>query len=117
MGYWLDRSQEGAKLRDIADGFVSSAEFLMRYGTVGSSQGDALFVQAMYQNVLGRQPDPEGFLYWTSLLAGAPYKGVSYGKLTPADLLYGFSQSTEFQQQLAPLIEQVGIAYVPWNGG
>jgi serralysin len=117
MGYWLDRSQEGAKLRDIAEGFVSSAEFLMRYGTVGSSQGDALFVQAMYQNVLGRQPDPEGFLYWTSLLAGESYKGVSYGKLTPADLLYGFSQSTEFQQQLAPLIEQVGIAYVPWNGG
>jgi hypothetical protein len=71
----------------------------------------------MYQNVLGRQPDPEGFLYWTSLLAGESYKGVSYGKLTPADLLYGFSQSTEFQQQLAPLIEQVGIAYVPWNGG
>jgi len=117
MGYWLAQSQKGAQLHVIAEGFAGSKEFLSFYGTVGSSQGDALFVQAMYKHVLGRQPDPDGFSYWTSLLAGRPYREVNYGKLSPADVLYGFSQSVEFQQALEPLIAQVGIAYLPWQGG
>jgi hypothetical protein len=50
------------------------------------------FVQQMYQNVLGRAGEPAGVTTWLGVLAAT-----------------GFSESTELQARLAPVIEQNGI--------
>lgn len=50
----------------IADFFVASAEFQGRYP---ASLTDTQFVTALYQNMLGRDPDEGGLAYWVGRLA------------------------------------------------
>jgi hypothetical protein len=55
----------------------------------------------MYQNVLGRAPDPTGDANWVNAL--------NTGAMTRAGVALGFSQSSENITNLAPVIENNGI--------
>ncbi|MEQ1771755.1 MAG: DUF4214 domain-containing protein, partial [Devosia sp.] len=81
----------GLTLVDVAAGFVGSAEFVLRYGGLTNEQ----FVSLLYQNVLGRGPDPAGAQHWVSQLQA----GVSR-----AEILIGFSESQEHVQITLPAI-------------
>ncbi len=64
--FWLNQFDSGDwSTRRIADFFAESDEFVALYGP-GTSNAE--FVQAVYPNVLGRAPDPQGFLFWKGLL-------------------------------------------------
>jgi hypothetical protein len=52
-------------------------------------------VTALYQNVLGRAPDPAGLANWTGRLASGTSRG---------GVLIGFSQSTEGIKLFAPTL-------------
>ncbi|MGF1596779.1 MAG: DUF4214 domain-containing protein [Acidimicrobiales bacterium] len=78
--YWIGT---GLPLRAVSDAFAASAEFQQRYGTVD----DAGFVDLVYRNVLGRDPDPEGGSFWRGELA----RGVARGSV-----MLAFSESAEF---------------------
>ncbi len=81
--YWVQRYLTGTSLSKIANLFISSPEWTSTYGRVD----DRRFVQLLYENVLDRQPDVEGWDYWADLLAlGVPR----------ATILLGFSESIEF---------------------
>jgi serralysin len=86
---WVHDLESGASLTNIAGDFLSSPEGQGIYGTaVGSSAAaDATFVNALYQEVLGRASDPIGAQDWTNAL--------NAGVLTPAQELVGFIQSPE----------------------
>jgi hypothetical protein len=71
-------------LHDISSAFTGSAEFIALYGANSSNE---TFLTALYQNVLGRGPDPAGFSGWNSLLES--------GELDRGDVLIGFSESPE----------------------
>lgn len=62
--YWIAERDRCLGLDTIADSFALSQEFEARYG----APDDAGFVELIYDNVLGRQPDPDGRAYWTSLI-------------------------------------------------
>lgn len=71
--YWTERFDGGASIEEIAFAFAVSDEFRLRYGTTS----DAEFVSIVYENVLGRLPDAEGFRYWSGLLNGTSAKRVN----------------------------------------
>ncbi len=60
--YWLNESRQGVDYDDMAWSFANSAEFAQTYGGVTNDR----FLDIVYRNVLGRDPDPSGFAYWSA---------------------------------------------------
>jgi hypothetical protein len=90
LQFWTNLITSGTDtLAQAAGGFATSNEFLARYGSLSN---DA-FITQMYANVLGRAPDPSGFQFWETFLAQ---------NHTQADVLVGFSESTENIALTAP---------------
>ncbi len=90
LSYWVSRMDAGAALRDVAQGFVISAEFISVYG---ANSSDADFVGRLYHNVLHRDGEAGGAAFWQGQLAS----GVSR-----ATVLAGFSESPENVVGVAP---------------
>ncbi len=85
--YWNDQAlRNGLSLLSMAELFTSSAEFRNRYGTPGSRE----FVGLIYRNVFDRDPDTDGWNYWTTLVD----RGMTSGQLLTA-----FSESAEGRQR------------------
>lgn len=93
LDHWISVRRTGMALADISNNFAASAEFQNRYGTLDNGG----FVDLVYQNVLGRQPDGEGRNYWVGQLNA----GVSRGAV-----MTGFSESAEFRNQTASTIAE-----------
>ena len=83
--YWVNLSRNGMSLDSISEAFAQSPEFITRYGSLNNAD----FVTLVYQNVLGRAPDPAGFAYWTGLLNSGTY--------TRGQVMLGFSESPEYR--------------------
>ncbi|WP_137181838.1 DUF4214 domain-containing protein [Roseomonas sp. AR75] len=87
---WVEALENGSRsLLDIANGFVGSDEFAARYGNLDN----AGFVTLLYDNVLDRGPDADGFATWTSELDS--------GAKSRAEVLLGFSESSELMERMA----------------
>ncbi len=82
LTYWADVRAGGVSLVAVADEFASSAEVRARYGQTSNGQ----YVDLVYNNVLGRPPDPGGRNYWLGQLD----IGVSRGAVMVA-----FTESVE----------------------
>ena len=92
---WVDRLEDqGGTLKQIAAGFLNSAEFQAKTGSL--SNGD--YVDFLYQNALGRPSDVDGKSYWVGQLQS--------GAQDRADLLIGFSESQEHRGLTADLVGQ-----------
>ncbi|MCM2264837.1 MAG: DUF4214 domain-containing protein, partial [Desulfuromonadales bacterium] len=87
--YWCDRYRLGTSLEEISGFFASSPEFQATYGSLGNGE----FLTLVYQNVLGRDPDPGGFAYWMSELES--------GSRSRGQLMLDFSESMEYRQLTA----------------
>lgn len=94
LSYWIDRIDDGMSLRDVARGFIGSAEFRSAYGANASAEA---YVAKFYENVLGRAGEAGGSAYWSGELR----RGVPL-----AEVLIGFSESPENVARLAPVIGQ-----------
>jgi hypothetical protein len=103
LGFWMAQMDRGMSLHDVAKYFVTSPEFI---GLYGATPSDADYIKLMYNNVLHRAPDAEGFDFWSShMRTGA----------TREDVLAYFSESPENQAALATVIGN-GFAYTPFHG-
>lgn len=81
--WWVDQIRGGMELREAASRFMDSAEFHAKYG---GGVSDREFVNLLYLNVLGREPDEPGYAYWLGrLVTGYPKQ----------DILVSFSESPE----------------------
>ena len=85
LSYWVNQKLAGVSLAEISNTFSTADEFTNMYGP----KTDEEFVQLVYQNVLGRQPDGSGLSYWVDDRLG---QGDSRGTV-----MIGFSESTEYQ--------------------
>jgi hypothetical protein len=98
---WMDRIGSGDFTAEgAAERFVQSIEFRTTYGNADTDD----FVTLLYQNVLGRRPDPTGFASWTERL--------ETGELTRAEVVLRFAESREFvaaTQVEAMSYSQVGM--------
>ena len=70
--YWLGLTALGVSIDAISAEFALSEEFNNTYGSVNNRT----YLEILYQNILGRQPDAEGFDYWLGQLnSGALDRG------------------------------------------
>ena len=91
--YWFDQmypgsGSTGSSLDQVSQAFAQSGEFVATYGPLDNTG----FVTRVYQNVLGRAPDADGYAYW----AGRLTAGMSRGQV-----MLEFSESTENQKAAA----------------
>jgi hypothetical protein len=98
MGYQMHALDSGLTLSQLANNFLHSPEFQAKYGT----QDDGQFVTLLYQNVLHRAPDADGFAYHVN--------DLQHNGLSRADVLMQFSESPENQAQVIGQIQN-GIVY------
>ena len=82
--FWIGAYNSGWSLGSISESFAASNEFQQTYGSLTNEQ----FVTLVYQNVLGRDPDPVGYDYWLGQL--------NSGSLTWGQMMLGFSESDEY---------------------
>ena len=100
---WTNALIGGATLPEIAGGFINSSEFASRYGGTTTSE----FVTLLYANVLGRAPDQTGLDTWASR--------IDSGASTRSQVVLGFSESPEFQNQTAA--DAVGFSRSGYQAG
>lgn len=103
LRYWLGQFRAGMPLADIAQWFAGSEEFQARYAVLD----DATFVDLVYRNVLEREADPDGRIYWTTEL--------SSGARTRGQVMLQFSESTEYVARMAEPV-YVTTAYIGMLG-
>ena len=104
LGYWIAQMDAGMSMTEVAARFIDSTEFRSLYGTTPTN-GE--FLTKVYNNVLDRDPDSDGYAWWTDQLANNPEK-------TWQKVLADFSESAENQANVAGLIGN-GITYDAWT--
>jgi hypothetical protein len=97
---WIKFKDDGGSLNTMAQQFVDSQEFKVKYGQLD----DRGFVDLLYMNVLGRHGEAAGVNGWVNGIAN----GVSR-----ADVLVGFSESAENQANVYKFIKD-GIVINEW---
>jgi Ca2+-binding RTX toxin-like protein len=85
---WTAALEGGMSLNQAAGGFVGSAEFQAKYGSLDNTQ----YISLLYQNVLGRTADAGGLAGWVGSLNGGN---------TRTAVLTGFTESDEFKNRTA----------------
>jgi hypothetical protein len=75
LQFWTSQMQQGLSDEQLEAAFIGSPEYYQHSGGT-----DKAWVDAMYQNLLGRAPDAAGEAYWVGqLAAGASRSSVAYG--------------------------------------
>ncbi len=101
--YWINELDTGGSLGELAAGFATSDEFESLVASLGG--GDAERVEALYRNVLEREPDAEGRAYWLEALAS--------DRLGMADLVLSFTESAEYREASSDLVQ--GGKWLLWD--
>jgi hypothetical protein len=104
VGFWISMLDRGVSLESVAAGFVKSDEWASMYG---ANPTNAEVVHKLYTNVLHREPDAGGAAFWTHIL---DTKAANL-----AEVLVGFSESTENQAGVIDVIGQ-GFSFTPYTG-
>ncbi len=97
LGYQMKALDDGLPLWLVASHFANSPEFARLYGSLNDQQ----FVTQLYDNVLHRAPDAQGYAYHTNNLANG---------FTRGDVMVGFSESPENQAALIGVMQN-GMMY------
>ncbi|MCB0962424.1 MAG: fibronectin type III domain-containing protein [Acidimicrobiales bacterium] len=87
LDYWTRKRRDGMTLIRISAHFAGSSEFRNTYGSLDHGE----FVDLVYRNVLGRDPDPGGRAFWIGRLQ----RGTSRGQV-----MINFSESSEYIRQM-----------------
>lgn len=103
LGYWISKVDAGADIvRDVASFFVTSPEFIAKYG---ANPSNASYVDNLYQNVLGRKGEAGGVAYWNQQLDAQT--------VSKAYVLEQFATLPEGAALVASAVSH-GIAYTQW---
>jgi Repeat of unknown function (DUF5650)/Domain of unknown function (DUF4214) len=86
LAYWIGRMENGLTDEQLESQLIASPEF---YGHAGGT--DKAWVDAMYQDLLGRQPDSAGETFWITLLKNGTQR---------ASVADGFATSSERESQI-----------------
>ena len=102
LGYWNWRMDNGTSLHQVATEFMIQPEFKQLYG---ENPTDQEFIHKLYENVLNREPDTGGLLYWSQMI----------GQNGRAQMLIDFAESPENQALVIDVVGK-GLDFVPWQG-
>ena len=106
LGYWIQQKDDGLDLVSMAEQFINSTEFQTIYG---DNPSVANFLTLVYEHVLGREPDTEGYNWWVEHLDSHP-------EVSRAHVLADFCESAENRSAVADLVGN-GIVFEPWIAG
>ena len=95
--FQVGQFRSGVQLDQIAQNFANSPEFTNRYGALTNDQ----YINLVYQNVLGRAPDPDGYNFY--------FTHLQNGTMTRGQMMIGFSESPEFQQLMLDEVFVVSV--------
>ena len=85
LNYWIEKNNNlSDTYKDTAKSFIKSQEFEFLYGKESTNNQ---FITNLYSNVLKRNPDFDGFQYWSNQLDS--------GLENRSEILIGFSESLE----------------------
>lgn len=94
LKYWIDRMDAGTSLDRMSAEFIGSAEFKSLYG---ENPGTAEYVTRLYNNVLHRAPESEGYNWWVN--------EMDANHRSPANVLACFADSPENQAGVIGVIQ------------
>jgi hypothetical protein len=94
VSFWTGVLDDGNSLQFVADHFVTADEFIERYG---ADTSNVEYVDLLYNNVLDRVPDQEGYDFWVERMEEG---------LSRADMLIEFSESDENQDKVFGEVNQ-----------
>ncbi|MCC2972754.1 DUF4214 domain-containing protein [Massilia sp. IC2-476] len=100
LSYWIWRMENGSTIQQVASDFMKTTEFA---GIYGANPTDAQFIRQMYLNILDREPDAGGYVYWEGRIATGSREQI----------LVDFSESPENKAQVIAAIQD-GMDYSPW---
>jgi len=83
LTYWEGRRRRGLSIAAMSQLFSGTAEFRALYPNMSNRQ----FVRQVYLNVLHREPEPDGWDYWTDELDS--------GRINRGRMMIGYSESAE----------------------
>jgi Ca2+-binding RTX toxin-like protein len=102
VGFWIAAMEKGSSLVAVAQGFLTSNQYIAAYGSNVSNHD---LVLKYYENILHRAPEQAGLDFW----AGALDKGTPV-----AEVLAAISESQENINGTAAVIGN-GFEYTPWG--
>ena len=100
LGYWISQIDGGMDVEEVAARFIDSPEFRAVYG---ANADNATFLTRLYENVLDRTPDGDGYAWWLKELNTNPDRDW-------VKVLAEFSESNENQESVAAIIAE-GIVF------
>jgi len=126
--YWLEKISSGVDtLGTLATGIANSLEYLAKNSTVTPDNQPVDYsarIRDLYRNMLGREPDVEGFKYWVdkilsgentlATLANSIADSDEYKKLNAAR--EGDVQKAAYEKQLRDLYQNM-LGREPDSGG
>ena len=71
LDYWARKVRAGTSLDVAASQFAAGSEFQRRYGALDNTA----YVDRLYENLFGRDPDPSGLSYWVRRLDAGAKRG------------------------------------------
>lgn len=96
--YWSSQINSGTTPFDVAIGFASSEEFIKTYSLLSPKEK----IDLIYQNILERDPDADGSIYWTGLLeAGMPIGEIVWRLINSAFNQQGTADGILIQTKIA----------------
>ncbi|MBY4677945.1 DUF4214 domain-containing protein [Marinobacterium arenosum] len=94
--FWINEYKNGTSLQSIGESFANSAEFFELEGDASNES----VLTALYQNVLGREPDEEGYQWWLDTMNN----GESLG-----GVIVGFTESAEYKAASEVAVEATKV--------
>jgi hypothetical protein len=102
VAYWIGRMNQGTTFEQVRLAFIGSPEYFARYG---DDPGRA--VDALYHDVLGRAPDPDGRAFWVAHFNATTIASqILFSAEGRAQLVAGY-----YQTYLGRAADPGGLAY------
>jgi hypothetical protein len=114
LNYWISVWQANGGPEQVQAGIIGSPEY---YATAGklypSLSPDAAWVTALYNNLLGRAPDPQGLSYWVNYIQTNSRQSVVLGFVTSSEYRLSLINGW-FEEYLSRPADPSGAQY--WLG-
>ena len=98
LDFWANRRRNGYTLSSISQQFAVSSEFKRRYGSLTNAE----FIDAIYENVFERAPDPSGRDFYLRHLNDRSW--------SRGQVVLQFSESNEYKGDTTALVSVIEIA-------
>lgn len=96
LNFWVDTFEGGKSIVGIAQKFYTSPEFTEKYGELGNVD----YVKQLFRNVLGREGNEDGIIFWSEHLVGGTSRAIVLAEFADSPENIAKMRETFAQMQL-----------------